>query len=112
MTYLWSFSVGSGKVVLINEVTIKEKLGEFFVILTLWLLGSQKKNLRKLEKLFFFFRGSMFQDISFVLLGAAVLKKEKQLKSGGYSWCFILLEYSREKVLIFFLFFILGENKF
>ena len=77
----------------------------------------------------------MFQDISFVLLGAAVLKKEKQLKSGGYSWCFILLgaavlkkekqlksggyswcfiplEYSREKVLIFFLFFILGENKF
>ena len=77
--------MGSGKVVLINEVTIKEKLGEFFCdpyFVTAWF---SKKKLTKLEKLFFFFRGSMFQDISFVLLGAGVLKKEKQLKSGGYS---------------------------
>jgi len=46
-----------------------------------------KKKIKKVGEafFFFFFRGSMFQDISFVLLGAAVLKKEKQLKSGGYS---------------------------
>jgi len=44
-----------------------------------------KKKIKKVGEAFFFFRGSMFQDISFVLLGAAVLKKEKQLKSGGYS---------------------------
>ena len=72
--------MGSGKVVLINEVTIKEKLGEFFCdpyFVTTWF---SKKKINKVGEAFLFFFVGVCSKI-FLLSYLALLcsKKEKQL---------------------------------